>query len=222
MDLEKEKLELEKKIREEELKIKWKELELKEKDQKKRMVVTPIMATVFAALVGFTANIISTYLTNSNQLEVEKHRLNSSLIINAADTGDEETAAQMLNLFVEVGYLNDPEGKIKNLVESGEIPVIKKTAINTGANLFKAYCAACHGINRDLVGPALAGIEDRAPDKKWIYEFIKNPSSLIDSGDEYANKIFKEYNNTQMTAFPILTDNEIDDILEYIKAETNQ
>lgn len=88
-----------------------------------------------------------------------------------------------------------------------------------GRKLFKANCAACHALNREASGPALKGITERAPSKKWIAEFIRNSDSLIQSGDAYAQKIYDEYGQEPMTHFPTLTDQEIDDILAYIEKE---
>ena len=41
---------------------------------------------------------------------------------------------------------------------------------------------------------------------------------MIKSGDAYANKIYKEYNGTAMTAFPQLSNTDIDNILAYTAA----
>jgi cytochrome c2 len=43
-----------------------------------------------------------------------------------------------------------------------EIPT-EPTAIKAGETLFNANCKACHAVKRKLVGPALAGVESRAP-----------------------------------------------------------
>ncbi|MFM7857409.1 MAG: cytochrome C, partial [Flammeovirgaceae bacterium] len=49
-------------------------------------------------------------------------------------------------------------------------------------------------------------------------EWVKNPAKVIASGDEYANKIYNEYNKSQMTAFTSYTDTQILSILAYVKA----
>ena len=58
-------------------------------------------------------------------------------------------------------------------------------AISAGKSLFDANCKACHKIHEKLVGPALAGVYDRAPSVDWIKSFIKNPARVIQSGDAY-------------------------------------
>ncbi len=92
-------------------------------------------------------------------------------------------------------------------------------AISAGEALFNGNCKACHRVKQKLVGPALAGIEDRAPSIQWIKDWVRNPARMIASGDEYANKIYNEYNKSQMTAFTSYTDDQIMNILAYVKAE---
>ncbi|HLG02360.1 MAG TPA: cytochrome c [Bacteroidia bacterium] len=85
-----------------------------------------------------------------------------------------------------------------------------------GAELFSKYCASCHSASASKVtGPGLKGVLDRIPGGKWKYDYVRNSSALIAKGDLYANKIFREYNMTTMTAFPGLSNEEIDAILYY-------
>lgn len=95
-------------------------------------------------------------------------------------------------------------------------------AISEGKALFDANCKACHRVHQKLVGPALAGVYDRVPSIDWIHAFVKNSSKVIASGDEYANKLYTEYNKTQMTAFSSFKDEQINAVLAYIKAETDK
>lgn len=86
-----------------------------------------------------------------------------------------------------------------------------------GQKLFKQNCATCHlPTDKTLIGPGLAGIEDRAPDQQWIIDWVKDPDGMVASGDAYANEI-KEFSPTAMTAFGFLEDAEIIAILDYIK-----
>ena len=100
--------------------------------------------------------------------------------------------------------------------ETGGDPVAGKT-------LFNQNCAACHALNRKMTGPALANVESRLAeeeglDREWLNRWIKNSSGMIASGDSYANKIYNEYNQAAMTAFPTLADTDIDNILAYTAA----
>ena len=95
-------------------------------------------------------------------------------------------------------------------------------AVSAGKALFDGNCKACHRVDKKLVGPALAGVVERAPSIDWIKSFIHNSSAVIASGDPYAVKLYNEYNKTQMTAFTGLKDADIMNILAYIKSEENK
>lgn len=90
-----------------------------------------------------------------------------------------------------------------------------------GEKLFKANCAACHRTTeKKLVGPGLKDLKTRIPSGDWIYNWTHNPKGMIDAGDAYAKKISEEYSASGvMTAFPALSNEEIDAILAYIEEE---
>lgn len=118
--------------------------------------------------------------------------------------------------------------------------------IAKGEQLFKANCASCHKINTDFTGPALAGVTDRRP-KQWLYDFTRNPVPMLDGSkldklatdfsldeehktdssrdvslqdlDFYSLCLFNKWNKTMMTAFPNLTDPDLDALYAYIKTE---
>ena len=69
---------------------------------------------------------------------------------------------------------------------------------------FKANCKSCHKLDAKLVGPGLAGVSKRAPSVQWIKDWVKNSAKVIARGDEYAVKIYEEYQKSQMTAFTSL------------------
>ena len=103
-------------------------------------------------------------------------------------------------------------------VQAQEIPS-DAAAISAGEALFNGNCKTCHRVKTKLIGPALAGFEGRVPSIGWILNWVKNPAKVISSGDEYANKIYLEYNKSQMTAFTSYKDAQILSILAYVKAE---
>ena len=79
-----------------------------------------------------------------------------------------------------------------------------------GKALFSANCASCHAVNKKLTGPALAGVEDRWPDKQNLYAWIKNSAAFLKTGDPYATNLYNEYNKVAMNNFPGLSDADID------------
>ncbi len=94
--------------------------------------------------------------------------------------------------------------------------------IGEGQALFDANCKACHRVKTKLIGPALAGVYDRAPSIPWILEYVRNSSKVIASGDEYANKIYEENGKTLMTSFTSFSDDQIMSIMAYVKAEADK
>ncbi len=89
-----------------------------------------------------------------------------------------------------------------------------------GKSLFNTNCASCHKLDKKMTGPALRNVEqrladDQGLDREWLSAWIRNSAGMVKSGDAYANKIYKEYNGTAMTAFPQLSDQDISDVLAY-------
>lgn len=90
-----------------------------------------------------------------------------------------------------------------------------------GKAIFQQNCATCHNVFKKVTGPALQGVVDRwNGDVKKLHQWVHNSASVLASGDVYANGLFKEYNGQQMPAFPALSDDDIDNVLEYIKTAT--
>lgn len=89
--------------------------------------------------------------------------------------------------------------------------------VEKGKALFTNNCAQCHAVTEEVVvGPGLKGIQQRTPGKQWLYEWIRNSSAKIATGDPYAVQVFNQYQKIQMSSFPNLTDADIDGILAYV------
>ncbi len=93
-----------------------------------------------------------------------------------------------------------------------------------GKALFNANCAACHQLDKKMTGPALRKVEqrlsdDQGLDRDWIYAWVRNSAGLIKSGDAYANKVYNEFGGAAMTAFPQLSDDDLNNILAYTAEE---
>ena len=86
----------------------------------------------------------------------------------------------------------------------------------SGEALFNKKCASCHTPGKKMIGPSLKNVRDRIPEGQWVYHWVRNSSQLIKSSDPYAISIFEEYNRTIHTAYPQLTEAEIDAILDYV------
>ena len=92
--------------------------------------------------------------------------------------------------------------------------------IEQGASLFKSNCASCHYLGpeeKKLIGPGLSDEIFEEYSQEWLYSWIRNSSEMIENGDKQAIAIYEEYNKAVMTAFPYFSDEDIDNILAYIK-----
>jgi mono/diheme cytochrome c family protein len=84
------------------------------------------------------------------------------------------------------------------------------------ATLFQP-CAACHSIGKGkLVGPDLNKVTERR-DRDWLHKFIKNSQAVVQSGDDYAVKLFEANNKIPMPPFAY-SDEQIDAVLNYIES----
>lgn len=87
-----------------------------------------------------------------------------------------------------------------------------------GEKLFNENCASCHQLDGKSIGPALRGVHERAGrTEEWLLKWIKNSPGMISSGDKLAVKLYEENAKQNMTVFANLSDNEIKNILTYIK-----
>jgi len=98
--------------------------------------------------------------------------------------------------------------------ESTTAPAVQGGDPVKGKEIFNTNCAACHKLDAKATGPALRGVGAKY-EKEWLYKWIKNSSDLIKSGDALAVKVFEENNKIPMSAFPQLSDADIDDIIAY-------
>jgi len=98
--------------------------------------------------------------------------------------------------------------------------VYSNVSAQDGEKLFKAHCSACHRVDKDMVGPSLKGVEERWAGKgNLLHEWIKNPAKVRDMGDPYVDKMLKEWMpRGGLMAAQMVTDEEIDAMLEYIEA----
>src|SRR5947209_6841195 len=80
--------------------------------------------------------------------------------------------------------------------------------LDEGKTIFASRCAACHNINKVVVGPALAGV-DKRHNIDWIINFVHSSQTVIKSGDPAANALFNQFNHIQMPNHPDLSADNI-------------
>jgi Cytochrome c2 len=87
-----------------------------------------------------------------------------------------------------------------------------------GESIFKANCSSCHKVFGKFLGPELAGVNERR-DEAWLLKWIHNAPAMIASGDPIAKELDAQFPSAAMTAFPQLSEDQIKNILAYIKSE---
>ena len=73
-----------------------------------------------------------------------------------------------------------------------------------------------------MTGPALGGFEQRGPwaDRNQLYKWIGNPEEFM-KNDDYTKGLKAKY-ATVMQAFPSITKEEVDAILNYVSWQHGQ
>jgi mono/diheme cytochrome c family protein len=85
-----------------------------------------------------------------------------------------------------------------------------------GKQLFQQNCQTCHSLDKNLTGPALRNFTARGPwgEKQNIYDWIHNPAAFM-AKDKYTQDLKAQY-GAIMQAFPQLSNEQIDAIVEYV------
>ena len=100
------------------------------------------------------------------------------------------------------------ESRVNDEYVTGEMP------LQHGLELFNQHCASCHSFSENGIGPNLSGVTTSV-DKEWLIAFIHNPPQVIESGDARAVGLYEKYQQ-YMPAFPMLSGEEVEDILGFI------
>lgn len=88
-----------------------------------------------------------------------------------------------------------------------------------GKELFENFCSTCHKINDNSTGPKLKGVRQLwadAEESDLLYEWVRNPLQLKESGKSKRALVAWEYSPTNMTAQNV-TNEQIDAIFEYVE-----
>lgn len=88
-----------------------------------------------------------------------------------------------------------------------------------GKLIFSSRCASCHNVNKVVLGPALAGVEQRHS-VDWIIHFVHSSQTVIRGGDPAAIALYEKFNKIPMPDHPDLNEENIKNVLAYIKSES--
>ena len=90
-----------------------------------------------------------------------------------------------------------------------------------GEKLFKANCASCHHPVKNATGPKMQGVLQKWEDNgegDLIYEWVKNPAELYNSGKSKMAKAIWDWSPTVMTPQGHLSKDEVKSIFAYVDA----
>lgn len=129
--LEEKRVESELKIREAELALKRDEFEAKrkQKSRKQHLTFSPLVTGIIAAAVGLIGTAVGSYMQGRYQLDIERLKFESNLILKAIETGNQEEAKRNLLFLLSAGFIQDKDGRIAALAEKKEnVPVLPSSA----------------------------------------------------------------------------------------------
>lgn len=93
-----------------------------------------------------------------------------------------------------------------------------------GKDLYRANCASCHNTKTEGTGPALIGVRNRwqaagsykgKTGEQWLHEWVKNWHNPVDQQYKYAVDMANT-RPAQMNIFPYLSDDDIDQIFNFV------
>ena len=97
-------------------------------------------------------------------------------------------------------------------------PLAEDTAaIRQGQIVFAQQCGSCHNFRRDGIGPQLGGVLSSVS-SEWVATFVKNPQSVIESGDERAHLLFEKY-KTVMPSFKNMSDDDMRCVIAFLNTK---
>lgn len=93
------------------------------------------------------------------------------------------------------------------------------TPLERGKTIFTTRCAACHNVNKVVLGPALSGVDKRhAID--WIIKFVRSSQTMVKAGDKVAVAVYEKFNKVAMPDHSDLSEEDIKGVVAFINAET--
>src|SRR5215469_8869857 len=81
-------------------------------------------------------------------------------------------------------------------------------SIDDGKTIFTSRCTSCHNVNAQVVGPALANVDQRHS-VDWIVSFVHSPKTMIGKNDEAAVALYNQFNQIIMPDHPDLSNDDV-------------
>ena len=97
-----------------------------------------------------------------------------------------------------------------------EMGFVCGTPILSYSNVFKENCAACHGMDRMLIGPVLQDVFIRR-DSNWVVTKILNPKALVDAGDTATLNLQQEFETSCLGLTKTVSQEELKELLVFLQ-----
>jgi hypothetical protein len=108
---------------------------LHEKTQQKRKDNTFLLAVV-GGLLGVLGTLINTWIQHTNEIELEKKKLNSTLIYKAIETDDREKSIENLKFLLSLKLITDDDKTLRSILENKNILVTIPALYSNSASVF--------------------------------------------------------------------------------------
>ena len=90
---------------------------------------------------------------------------------------------------------------------------------NDAKVIFRKRCTGCHTFGRGVkVGPDLKGVTERRT-RDWLIRFVRGSSTVIQSGDPIATKLFRDFKQERMPDWSDLSPQQVGAVLDYFAAD---
>jgi|LakMenEpi03Aug12_release.lakeMendotaPanAssembly.Ray.scaffolds.fasta_scaffold716577_2 hypothetical protein len=123
-------------IEEIEYKIKYNELLKLEKENKKGSLQSSTFVTLLIAIISLLGSFIANYIQKNNQIELEKQKFESDLIIMAVKTNDIRSSRDNLKFLLEVGLIQKYSLQLSKVLGDTSVPILK---LNSYSNINPIY-----------------------------------------------------------------------------------
>lgn len=87
-----------------------------------------------------------------------------------------------------------------------------------GLQLFRQQCNMCHKMNKTLVGPPLAHMQQKVPNAHlWLPQFLRHQDSLILANDTHAISVRQAYGSSKFShRFESIPADQLNNLVAYI------
>ena len=134
-DIESRRLDLETRRAEDDVRLRTEELDLRREELRQSTVKTrggrwssPVTLTLLGGVVTILSGLALATWQGQGNLKLERQKFESTLIVKAIETGDQNVAAKNLLFLLHLGLISDPNGKIAALqANPSQAPVLPST-----------------------------------------------------------------------------------------------